>query len=247
MKRQFSNYPRLIPLLFVIICCMPASSIAQMFSIQETQQRLERPLGASTLVGLSWEMAEFSYSGVLEGGFDRLDFDDSVIRFRINSPGLDISFGLGGSFTGMNDNSYLNVSGRLFNNLNLIRRDNFLFSVPVQLTTDVKRVRSGDFDTEFQQSSLVFGTGIASDLKVSDRFSFKMHATPNYGFSFSQGNFFGGDMFRFDTRAVMFIHDLLGRRSLAIAYDFDYRKYDIDGDLYDYDFTSHSITIGIGF
>ncbi len=218
-----------------------------MFSIQETQQRLERPLGTSTLVGLSWEFAEFTYSGVLEGGFDRLDFDDSVLRFRINSPGLDISFGLGGSFTGMNDNSYLNVSGRLFNNLNLIRRDNFIFSVPVQLTTDVKRVRSGNFDSEFQQSSLVFGTGIASDFKLSDRFSFKMHATPNYGFSFSQGSFFGGDMFRFDTRAVIFIHDLFGRRALAIAYDFDYRKYDIDGDLYDYDFTSHSITIGIGF
>lgn len=246
MKIQFLNYHRLIPLLFIIIFCLPTLSLGQMFSIQETQERLERPLGTSTLVGLSWDIADFNYSGDLTGGFDRLDFSDNIIRFRLNSPGLDISLGLAGSFTGMDDNSYLNVSGRIFNNLNLTRSPTFVFSVPIQLTTDIKRVRASSFDTEFQQSSLIFGTGISSDIKLSDRFNFKMHATPNYGFSFAQGSFFGGNLFRFDTRAVLFINNIFGRRALAIAYDFDYRKYDIDGDIYDYDFTSHSITIGIG-
>lgn len=246
MKKQVSQYKRLIPLLYFIILWIPAESFGQMFSIQENRQRIEKPLGTTTLVGLSWEIADFSYSGALESEFDRLDFDGSILRFRINSPGLDISFGLGGSFSGLDESSYLNVSGRLFNNLNLIRNESFILSVPVQITTDVKRVRSGNFDTEFQQSSLILGTGISSDIKLSDRFNFKMHATPNYGFSFSQGSFFGGNLFRFDTRAVLFINNIFGRRALAIAYDFDTRKYDIDGDLYDYNFASHSVTIGIG-
>lgn len=246
MKIQYFNYYRLIPLLFIIIFCLPNLSLGQMFSIQETQQRLERPLGTSTLVGFSWDIADFTYTGDLTGGFDRLDFSDNIFRFRLNSPGLNISLGLAGSLTGMDDNSYLNVSGRIFNNLNLTRSSTFVFSVPFQLTTDLKRVRANSFDTEFQQSSLIFGTGISSDIKLSDRFNFKIHATPNYGFSFAQGSFFGGNLFRFDTRAVIFINNVFGRRALAIAYDFDYRKYDIDGDIYDYDFTSHSVTIGIG-
>lgn len=207
---------------------------------------MAKPLGASTLIGLSWDFADFTYSGDLTSDFDRLDFNDGILRVRVNSPGLDISLGLAGSLTGMDDNSYLNVSGRIFNNLNLTRSSSFIFSIPVQLTTDLKRVRAGGFDSEFQQSSLVFGSGVSSDIKLSDRFNFKLHATPNYGFSFAQGSFFGGNLFRFDSRAVLFINNIFGRRALAIAYDFDYRKYDIDGDLYDYDFTSHSITIGIG-
>lgn len=246
MKIQFLNHPRFIlPLLFIFFW-LPSQSFGQMFSIQESQQRPEKPLGFSTLVGFSLDFASFTYTGDLTGGFDRLDFNDPILRFRINSPNLDVSLGLAGSLTGMDDLSYLNVSGRIFNRLNIKRSPTFVLSVPVQLTTDLKRVRAGSFDTEFQQSSLVFGTGISSDIKLSDRFNFKMHATPNYGFSFAQGSFFGGNLFRFDTRAAIYINNLFGRRALAIAYDFDYRKYDIDGDIYDYDFSSHAVTIGIG-
>lgn len=247
MMRSFSkNTLFFIPLLILFIVSTPVDSVAQMFSIEEAQERRERNLGAVTVIGLSWDIAEFTYSGDLTSGFERLDFEDSILRFRINSPGLDISFGVGGSFTGMSDNSYLNVSGRLFNNLNIKRTPDVVISIPVQLTTDVKRVRADAFNTEFQQSSLIFGSGFSTDLKLSDRFNFKMHATPNYGFSFSQGNFFGGTLFRFDGRAMIFINNIFGTRALAIGYDFDYRKYNIDGDLYDYDFSSHSVTLGIG-
>lgn len=246
MKRIY-NYTSFITLFALLILLSPSVTTAQMFSIQETQEQRQQRLGAVTVLGISWEMADFEYSGDAQQNFQRLDFNDSLVRFSLNSPGLDISLGIGGAFTGMNDHSYLNVTGRISNNINVIRRENFLLTLPVQLTTDLKRVRLNDFDNDFQQSSLIFGAGIGSDLKFSEKFSFKAHATPNYGFSFSQGSFFGGNLFRFDGRAMFFIHDLFGSRSLAIGYDFDYRSYNIDGDLFDYDYTSHSITLGIGF
>lgn len=246
MKRIYKNTP-FITLFVLFLFTLPSTAAAQMFSIQESQEDRQQRLGVTTVFGLSWEAADFEYSGDSQEDFRRLDFSDSLVRLRLNSPGIDISLGLGGSFTGMNNHSYLNVNGRIFNNINIIRREAFLLTLPVQLTTDLKRVRLNDLDNDFQQSSLIFGSGISTALKLSDRFSFKAHATPNYGFSFSQGNFFGGNLFRFDGRTTLFVHDLFGSRSLAIGYDFDYRRYNIDGDLFDYDYTSHSITLGIGF
>jgi hypothetical protein len=246
MKRIF-NYTAFITIIALYIILLPFIATAQMFSIEETQEQRQQRLGAVTVIGLSWEFADFKYTGDSQENFQRLDFNDSLLRFRLNSPGLEISFGLGGSFTGMNDHSYLNITGRIFNNINIIRRENFLLILPIQLTTDLKRVRLNDFDNDFQQSSLIFGTGIGSDFKLSDRFRLKAHATPNYGFSFSQGNFFGGNLFRFDGRTMLFVNNLFGNRSIAIGYDFDYRSYNIDGDIYDYDYTAHSITLGIGF
>lgn len=246
MKRIHNN-TAFIALFVLILITLPSIVTAQMFSIEESQEDREQRLGSTTVIGLSWETADFEYSGDSQENFRRLDFNDSLVRLRINSPGLDISLGVGGSFTGMNNHSYLNVTGRITNNINVIRNENFLLSLPVQLTTDLKRVRLNEMDNDFQQSSLIFGSGIASDLKLSNRFSLKVHATPNYGFSFSQGSFFGGNLFRFDGRTTLFIHDLFGSRSLAISYDYDYRSYNIDGDLFDYDYTSHSITLGIGF
>ena len=246
MKHTY-NYTAIILLLTLIILTLPSIVTAQMFSIDEPQEQQQQRLGAMTVVGISWEMADFEYSGDSQENFRRLNFSDSLVRFRLNSPGLDISLGMGGAFTGMDDHSYLNVTGRIFNNITILRRESFLLILPVQLTTDLKRVRLNDLDTDFQQSSLTFGSGLATDLKLSDRFSLKAHATPNYGFSFSQGSFFGGTLFRFDGRGMLFIHDLFGSRSLAIGYDFDYRSYNIDGDIFDYDYTSHSLTLGIGF
>lgn len=246
MKRIY-NYTPFITLFLLILLTLPSIAIAQMFSIQETQEERPQRFGAVTIFGISWEAADFEYSGNSQENFRRLNFSDNLVRLRLNSPGLDISLGAGGSFTGMQDHSYLNVTGRISNNINIIRRETFLLTLPVQLTTDLKRVRLNDLDSDFQQSSLIFGSGISSHLKLSDKLSFKIHATPNYGFSFSQGSFFGGNLFRFDGRSTLFVHDLFGNRSLAISYDFDYRRYNIDGDLFDYDYTSHSITLGIGF
>ncbi len=243
-----ANYPLFITL--TIFLLLPLTATAQMFSVGDPEPERERIPGFYSVISAGWEFATFDYTGGAASAAERLDFDDSVLRFRLDTPGLDISIGLGGRLTGMNENSLVNLNARLFNRLQLYRRENVVVLVPIQITTDLMRVSRNNIDSEFQQSSLTLGTGLESALRISDSIDFSIKGTPNYGFSFAQGNLFGGSLFRLDGSAQFYFRNLIGRHALSVGYHFDYRKYDIDdtnGDLNDYDFTSHSITIGYAF
>lgn len=220
---------------------------AQMFSIDDPEPEREERIGFFTLIGVSYEPAEFTYEGEGAEDLERLDFDSSVIRFRLESPGLEIGLGFGGSLTGMDENSLVNINGRLYNSLPIKRSQNLLLSIPIQITTDFLQVRRNRSDAEFLQSSLVFGSGLSFIADPGNRLRINLRATPNYGFSFSQGNLFGGNLFRFDGRALLFIKNVIGERAISLGYHFDLRQYRIEGNLNDYDYISHSFTLGIGF
>lgn len=218
-----------------------------MFSVEDSQPRQFRPLGFHTVFGASLEFGDFSYTGSGANENQRVDFNGAIFKFRFDTPGLDLNLGFGGSLTGMDNTSYASVMGRLHNDIFLGRRPSFLLALPVQITTDLKSVRRGNSDAEFQQSSFTFGTGISSAMRLSNKIDFSLRATPNYGFSFAQGNLFGGSLFRFDGKAQFVFNQLIGNDSFSLAYHFDYRSYNIDGNLNDYDYISHSITLGYAF
>lgn len=235
-------------ILICIICILlPRTAQAQMFSIGDDEPTQERGIDIFSMIGASWEVAEFTYAGEGATEMERLDFSDSIFRFRFESQGLDLSLGFGGSLTGMDNNSYLNLSGRLFNSFPLTRSPSFLLMVPLQISSDLKQVRKNQSDAEFVQSSLALGSGVSTIFKLGDRISFNIKATPNYGFSFSQGSLFGGNLFRFDGKGLLYIDDLFGSNALSLGYHFDYRRYRIEGNLNDYDYTSHSVTVGYAF
>ena len=246
MKYYSKKFPFSI-ILCIICILLPATTQAQMFSIGDNSQERERGIELFSMIGASWEVAEFTYAG--EGATDRerLDFSDSIFRFRFESQGLDLSLGFGGSLTGMDNTSYLNLSGRLFNSFPLTRSPSFMLLVPLQISSDLKQVRQNQSEAEFLQSSLALGSGVSTIFKLGDRIGFNIKATPNYGFSFSQGSLFGGNLFRFDGKGLLFIDDLFGSNALSLGYHFDYRRYRIEGNLNDYDYTSHSVTIGYAF
>jgi len=239
------NFISLALFLFFI----PLSGYSQMFSVDDSSPVRQQQLGTATIFSIGWEMGEFENRNSKFVNIDDYSFDDNILRLRLETPGLDIGIGLGGSITGMSNNSYLNILGRLHNNLNLYIGDerNFLFQIPIQITTDLKRVQRNNTESEFQQSSFSVGTGVRTVARLSERFDFSLKATPNYGFSFSQGNLFGGNLFRFDGSSQLLIRNVIGERGLALGYHFDFRSYDIDGDQNDYDYTSHSISIGVTF
>lgn len=234
-------------LIVLFLFAAPLTASAQMFSIGDPDPIQTRTFGVYSMLGISWEIASFEHTAGVAAPNELLDFDEGILRVRFETPGLDLSLGVGGSLTGMGNTSYLNLNGRLFNQLPLIRRENFRLAVPIQITTDLKSVRRDESSFEFQLSSFTIGSGIASSIRLGDRIDFNFRGTPNYGFSFPQGNIFGGSLFRADADVYFYIRELFGRHALAIGYNFDFRRYDIDVDLNDYDFTSHSITIGYAF
>lgn len=234
-------------LLCSICILLPSVMYGQMFSIGDDDQDRREGLELFTMIGASWEVADFTYEGEGATARERLDFSDSILRFRFESQGLDLSLGFGGSLTGMDNTSYVNVSGRLFNSFPIKRSQSFMLLLPLQITSDFMQVRQNRSDAEFLQSSLSLGTGISTIFKLGDRISFNIKGTPNYGFSFSQGSLFGGNLFRFNGKGLIFIDGIIGSNALSLGYHFDYRKYRIEGNLNDYDYTSHSITIGYAF
>lgn len=232
---------------FLFLVFIPLQLHAQMFSIGEEEPERNRNVGFYSSLGVSWEIADFEYTGSGAPLSERVDFSSSILRIRFETPGLNLGLGFGGSLTGMDETSYVNVTGRIFNDFPLIRRESFILTLPIQITTDLKSAQSNNTNAEFQQSSLVIGSGLGTAMKLSDDIEFTLRSTPNFGFSFSQGNLFGGNLFRFDGRAQLFFNELIGNHSLSIEYHFDYRDYEIEGDLNDYSFLSHSFTIGYAF
>lgn len=231
----------------IILLLLPYSSFAQMFSVGDPDPVQTRAPGIYSIFSAGWEMGSFTYKGETASTVDQLDFNSNILRLGLESPGIDLNVSLGGNITGMNDHSYVNLNARLKNQATLIRRERLRLFLPLQITTDLKRVRKNDTDFEFQQSSLAIGTGIGSAVRLAENLDFTIRATPNYGFSFSQGNLFGGNIFHFDGNSKIIIRNLIGSNALSIGYHFDYRSYNIEGDLSDYDYSSHSLSIGYVF
>ncbi|MEX0661593.1 MAG: hypothetical protein WEA58_09195 [Balneolaceae bacterium] len=238
---------KLFPILLILIIVFPQIIYAQMFSVGDPEPRDTRSIGTYTLVGVSWEIAEMDFRGENLAPQDQANFSSNVLRLHLENPGLHISAGFGGAITGMNETSYVNINAMLFNDTALVRSPRFILSVPFQIITDLKRAQRNESSTEFQQSSLIFGTGISSRIRLADRVDFSTRITPNYGFSFSQGALFGGNLFRTNSKTRLYFNEVFGENSLSVGYDFDYRFYDIEGGENDYRYTSHALTVGIAF
>lgn len=226
---------------------VPALSQAQMFSVGESEDRQPLRLQTYSTIGVGIEFADFNFTGSDVPISDRAAFDGSIFRVRFENPGLDISAGFGGSLTGIDDYSYVNISALLYNDFPLIRSEQFIFALPLQIGTDLKSVQIDRSNNNFQQSSFTIGTGASLRYQINRRVGTSLRATPNIGFSFSQGNLFGGRLFRGTTAARFYFNEVFGSAALVFGYDFDYRDYNIEGTQNDYEYLSHAITIGLAF
>ncbi len=242
------NIPlKLSKILLMLMIFFPQIIHAQMFSVGDPEPRDTRTIGTYTLIGISWEIADFEFTGEDVAPQDQANFNSNIIRFHLENPGLHLSAGFGGRITGMNETSYININAILYNDTPIVRSPRFILSVPFQIITDLKRAQPNESSNDFQQSSLIFGTGISSRARLADRVDFAARVTPNYGFSFSQGALFGGSLFRTNGKVRLYFNDIIGQNSLSVGYDFDYRNYDIEGNENDYRYTSHAITVGYAF
>jgi len=221
--------------------------MAQMFSVEEDERTEFAPLPNYTVAGLSWEIAEFEFVGEGLSESETADFNNSILRFRFESSGVHISIGFGGSLTGMDDASYINLNAKLFQDLNIVRSNRFLLSIPIQIVSDLIGVQKESTNAEFRQNGFVFGTGIASRINLAERVNLSLRGTPNYGFSFAQGPDDGGSLFTATSKVRLNFAQVLGDYALTFGYDFDYRNYNLEGTENDYRYSSHAFTIGIGF
>lgn len=223
---------------------------AQMFSVGETGPRYSGPLSE---VYLGMESMEASYkgdSGVnMAGAFE---YSGPVIKLGYNTAGLDLFLSTGGEVTGVEEASYFHTGGNFDFGIRLYRSPKLRLQIPLRLSsryTNITNNQTLGFQSvnRFQFGMVSGGLGLNGEWQPTKKIRAKLGAIPGYGFSFASGGFFGGSIGVVDAFGKLYIDRLYNDLGLAIGYKYDFRSYNVEDDIYDYDLRGHSIEIGVTF
>lgn len=250
LKKVLKNFISLGISLLLIGVANPAS--AQMFSVGDSGPRYNQPM-SEIFVGV--ELIDMIYKGAPEsevgpeaGAFE---FNGPILRFGYNTPGMDLFLGTGGEITGLDDAAYFDVGADIDFGLNLYRSEKLTLQIPFRIAsrytniTNSQRVISTV--NRFQFGSLGAGAGAKILARPKKNIRIEAGAVPSYGFAFATGGFFGGSIGTVNIGSKLYFDRLIGDRGLSLGYNYDYRSYDIDEDVYDYAIAGHTIELGITF
>jgi hypothetical protein len=232
---------------FLILACLSLASqplSAQMFSVGNTEQR---PSVATSFLRFGWAPTDFNYTGNITGpgNLQGLEFNHGAFYLNFESPGFSIGMSLGNKLIGLDNIGYVDINLTLSNQFALIRSPRFFAGVPVQLYSSLTNINNDREEENFNQANFALGGGAFFLARLSRKISFYNEFTPGYGFSSSNGGFVGGYMFYMRGKSRLNIQDVFGGYALSIGYNFNFRSFDVEQELYDFDLTAHTISIGI--
>lgn len=233
-----------IQFFLLVIFMIPQAAQAQMFSVEE-KSNPANPFAPYLRAGV--KSVDFNYTGnslITERPFE---FTGLAYTVAFESSGFTLRAALGDDFSGLDNIHYFDLGISFFTPFYIVRRPSFYFGVPIKLSSIVTTVRNDNFSDEFSQTNLSAGAGAIAQLHIPGVFGMNLHLIPNYGFSTAGGGFIGGSVFSLDGKARINFYNVLFGKNLSLGYNYEYMSYDIDDNIYDYDFNAHTITIGISF
>ncbi|MEQ9309772.1 MAG: hypothetical protein RLN90_09985 [Balneolaceae bacterium] len=239
MKRNL-----LLTIVSFIFILSPSFVLAQMFSVGETTQ--QRVI-SNSFIRFGYGPATFEYTGndLNPSGTEILAFDNNAFFVSLETPGVNLSLILGNELSGFDEKNYFDLSFTLSNKFALVRERSVIMGLPIQLHSSITNINNDQTEENFNQVNFGVGGGGFIDLKLGNRISFTNELVPGYGFSNSSGGFFGGSFFYVVGKSRINFNNIILGRSFSLGYDFNYRSFDIDDELYDFDLKSHLLTIGI--
>ena len=235
---------RLLALL--ILTLAPSFSFAQMFSISDRQERVS---SNRTFMRIGTAITDFSFRGSLQQipSARLLELSRAAFVFSIEGTGLQANAIIANNVTGMKDGSFFDLNLRFTNNFAIIRQQRLQAGLPFQLSTGLTTSNNDFSENRFNQTIFAAGTGLFTHLTFNSKTKFEADGVIGYGFSNSNGGFFGGNLFYMTGRARFIIDELIFGRSISFGYDYSIKSFDIDVETYDYDLTAHLLTIGVAF
>ena len=230
---------------FFLLLIVPSLATAQMFSVKNNQERINRP---TTIVRVGTSLANFDYKGN-QAAQDQalLEVDNALLAVTIETFGLTANANIGNSLFGIDSGSFLDLNLKFTNGFGILKQSKIQAGIPIQLNTGLTTSNSDFTENRFNQTYFSGGTGVFLNINPSRKLQFLNNAVLGYGFSNSNGGFFGGTMNYINVGSRVNLLNLIGERTLSIAYDYIFKSYDIDSEIYDYDLTGHQVTIGISF
>ncbi len=237
--RRYSS-PFIIAFVFQLLT-FPA--FAQMFSVGESS-------GPATIsnsylkIGLA--PTAFDYDGESnDPGTSLLELENNAFFIGFESPGVELNLTLANQLSGLENKSFFDLNFTLSNRFYLINKRNVRAGIPLQLHSSITSVNNNQIEENFNQANFAIGGGGFLNIRIGEKLTFNNEATPGYGFSNSSGGFLGGSMYYLKTKSRLTFIGLIGGRSIGLGYDYNFRSFDIDDDFYDFDLTSHTITLAI--
>lgn len=241
---------------------IPESVSAQMFSGDEKENRSTASQNRGLAFSAGVQFTDFTYRGGNESDGE-LRFDSDLLALHLDLGGLDIysHFGNGISAENGDDLSTFLIGANLGNLFPLYIKEGFGLLLPLTITTDFLRVSRDRARSEFQQSSLQAAAGIQVVIGGAGGWSsgrnraggglfspvLRIKGEPFFGFSYSQGSLFGGNLRGIRGEAAVTGLRISSGFSLRAGYRYHYRAYDIDGVLYDYGMKGHTVLLGVEF
>jgi len=216
-----------------------------MFSVPDRQERIINP---TTIIRIGTSITDFSYMGNISGSEPRLlEVDNTLLAISFETLGLAANANIGNSITGINDGSYFDLNLKFTNGFSVIKRQKVQLGVPIQLSTGLTTSNNDFNENRFNQTHFSGGSGVFLNINPTRKIQLQNSGLFGYGFSNSNGGFFGGTMNYNSVSSRVNLLNFIGDRTLSIGYDYTFRSYDIDSEVYDYDLTGHQITIGVSF
>jgi len=226
----------------------PRNAAAQLFSVESVERNNLIP---TTAVFVGAEQIDFTFTGspdITDAGV--FEFSGPILRFKLESPRFSFSLGTGGGISGLDDATYFDGAIKANVGIRAVTREKFSIQIPLQLTSSVTSVRKDDFtisQIEFRQVNIVPGAGVRLSARPSDRFRLQLNAISGFGFSTATGGTFGGSAFLAEGQARSYLDRVFGDLGMVFGYDYNFKRFDIEGSLFDYDLSSHSFLVGITF
>lgn len=222
-----------------------------MFSVQEDASVRDGTIPMNNIY-LGLEPVQFEYKGPSDAGPNTglFGFAGPVLRIKYETLGFEAYMGVGGRLTGIDDVAYFDAGVRATRSLSIFTQRNFWFRLPLQLKSSITTATNDQAigaGAQFRQGTLTVGGGSEIGIRFSDTIRFSAGAIPHYGFSFATGGTFGGQIFELETTTRIYFDRLFGNVGISAGWDYGFKRFDIEQNVYDYNFRSHSFLIGITF
>lgn len=247
LKTKFKHQFLAIAILWTVF---PLLTTAQMFSVDDSPDRFGIP---SAAVFIGFEPIDFNYEGsTVVPGAGAYEFSGNLIRLQFETPGINAYLGTAGQATGLDDFSYFDAGIRVGHGLTVFRNQNVLVQIPLQLHSSITSVNNNELAVnpapDFDQGTFEFGGGLDFNARLAPQFRIGANVIPSYGFSFStrEGNA-GGSVTTVKGQGRLYFDQLFGNTGLSLGYNYNFREFDIDAEVLNYNASSHSILIGITF
>ena len=227
----------------ILLLVVPNTLYAQMFSISE---RKEKENMSNNYIRIGTVITDFKYVGDLnEADQELLEVKKPILGVSVKAGVLTTEVAYGNSLLGIKDGKFINVNLMVKQDLTIVRKRKLKFGFPIELNGGMTS-SSNDFSSNsFNQNYYSAGSGIFINISPKMKIDIKNHLIFGYGLSNNRSGFFGGSINYIKGGARIDFINIMYERNLSLEYNYIFRSFDVDGEVYDYKYKGHSITIGI--